>query len=60
MVYSPPLPLVDGLIPLILFSVSKFEGKEKDHVLFRGEMSPYCDMVQVHGVGFTYTTQWFG
>ena len=35
-VTSPTLPLVDGLISLILFSVSKFEGQEKDHVLFRG------------------------
>ncbi|XP_065910594.1 calcineurin-binding protein cabin-1-like isoform X2 [Dysidea avara] len=32
---SPTLPLVDGLISLMLFSVSKFEGQEKDHVLFR-------------------------
>ena len=40
MVFSPALPLVDGLIPLILFSVSKFEGKEKDHILFRGRRYP--------------------
>ena len=42
---SPTLPLVDGLISLMLFSVSKFEGQEKDHVLFRGTFH-YCGAVQ--------------
>jgi len=48
-VTSPTLPLVDGMISLILFSVSKFEGQEKDHVLFRG-MLHHCRVCGSLGV----------
>jgi len=53
--FSPALPLVDGLIPLILFSVSKFEGKEKDHILFRGEATITWVWFKFCGWGWLYS-----